>query len=119
MGGSSQAASMDNATTGQGNLGQGFGTNQGNLGQGFDNTSGERRGDTKYVPLVAYRDAYVTLAQAWCVSADFDTNAAGAGSGVGGAGTGGSQYGAGTGGATGKARFALRYRGIDVSQTWS
>ncbi len=41
MGGSSQASSMDNTTTGQGNIGQGFDQNQGNLGQGFDNTSGQ------------------------------------------------------------------------------
>ena len=42
MGGSSQAGTMDNTTTGQGNLGQGFSNNQGNLGQGFDNTSGQK-----------------------------------------------------------------------------
>jgi len=41
MGGSSQASSVDNTTTGQGNMGQGFDQNQGNLGQGFDNTSGQ------------------------------------------------------------------------------
>lgn len=48
MGGSGQAGNMDNTSSGQGNVGQGFGnqgnlgqgfdTNQGNLGQGFDNT---------------------------------------------------------------------------------
>lgn len=41
MGGSSQAQDFDNSgMSGQGNLGQGFGTNQGNLGQGFDNNQG-------------------------------------------------------------------------------
>lgn len=40
MGGSSQAPSMENTTTGQGNMGQGFDQNQGNLGRGFDNNMG-------------------------------------------------------------------------------
>ena len=41
MGGSGQADDMNNpsgGSSGQGNLGQGFGNNQGNLGQGFDNS---------------------------------------------------------------------------------
>ena len=109
MGGSSQASSMDNTTTGQGNMGQGFDQSQGNLGRGFDDNN-----------MGAGKRLQINMSQThWGATRKREHNVcmrcarlfAGGGGGTGvGAGTGGSGYGTGSGGSIGQSVRCLSPR---------